>query len=115
MAKLPPKKLHKRRQTDVGHYVKEWRKKRGFTQEYLAGRVDKSRGLISQIEIGETDLTEPMIYGLAAAFGCKPGDLFNVNPLKEGIVVDITDELRGQPAEVQAEALGYIRGLVRKN
>jgi transcriptional regulator with XRE-family HTH domain len=64
-----------------------------MTQEQLAEAVGKSRGLISQIESAGTDLTEDMIYALANA---------------------IADALRGQPADIQAEALGFVRGLTRK-
>ncbi|TGR71754.1 XRE family transcriptional regulator, partial [Mesorhizobium sp. M2D.F.Ca.ET.223.01.1.1] len=46
------------------HYVKQWRQYRDLSQEQLAERVGKSRGLISQIESGVTDLTEEMIYAL---------------------------------------------------
>lgn len=112
MAKLQKRKPQK---TEPRHYVKQWREYRGLTQEQLADRVDKSRGLISQIESGTTGLAEDMIYALAEAFRCAPGDLFRVNPLKEGIIVDITDALQGKPADVQAEALGFVRGLVRRN
>jgi transcriptional regulator with XRE-family HTH domain len=102
-----------RKQKPVRHYVKQWRKKRDLTQERLAERVDRSRGLISQIETGETELTEEMIYALADALRADPGDLFDVNPEKEGLIVDITDLLRGKSAAVQAEVLGFVRGLVR--
>ncbi|ESZ60510.1 helix-turn-helix domain-containing protein [Mesorhizobium sp. M0050] len=96
----------------VQHYVKEWRTYRELTQDQLAERVGKTRGLISQIESGTTELTEGMIYALADAFRHTPGDVFRVNPLKEGLVVDITDALRGAPSDVQAEALGFVRGIV---
>lgn len=110
MAKRPPAKPQKKRH--ARHYVKEWRDKRGLTQDQLAERVDRSRGLISQIESGTTLLTEDLIYALADAFQCEPGDLFRVNPLIEGVVIDITDSLRGAPPELKAEALGFVRGLV---
>lgn len=111
MAKQVRKNTKERRL--VRHYVKQWRTYRDLTQDQLAERVNKSRGLISQIESGVTDLTEDMIYAIADAVNCAPWDLLRVNPLKEGVVVDITEALRGQPAEVQAEALGFIRGIVR--
>lgn len=98
----------------VRHYVKQWRQYRSLTQEQLAERVDKSRGLISQIESGETSLTEDLMYGLADAFNCAPWDILRVNPLMEGTVVDITDSLRGAPENIQAEALGFVRGLVAR-
>jgi transcriptional regulator with XRE-family HTH domain len=109
MAKLSPKRRRAAR-----HYVRQWREYRGLTQEQLAERVGKSRGLISQIEAASTDLTEDMIYSLADAFHCAPWDILRVNPMMEGLVVDIADALRGQPADIQAEALGFVRGLTRK-
>ena len=110
MAKQVRKSSKERR--PVRHYVKEWRTYRGLTQDQLAERINKTRGLVSQIESGITGLTDDMIYAIADAVNCAPWDLLRVNPLKEGIVVDITDALRGQPADVQAEALGFIRGIV---
>lgn len=110
MLKHPRKPPKSRR--NVRHYLKEWRQYRGLTQDTLAERVNRSRGLISQIEAGHTELTEEMIYGLSEALACAPWDLLRVNPLVEGMVVDITDALRGKPADVQAEALGFVRGLI---
>jgi transcriptional regulator with XRE-family HTH domain len=113
MAKQVRKQAQQRRAPR--HYVKEWRVYRApMTQEQLAERVGKSRGLISQIESGTTELTEEMIYLLADAFHCAPWDILRVNPLKEGVVVDITDALKGKPADIQAEALGFVRGLIRR-
>lgn len=118
MARLPydarPAPRKKRDQTPVRHYLKEWRKYRRLTQDQLAGRVDVSRGLIAQYESGTTKIPEDMIYALANALQCDSWDLFRVNPLKEGDVVDITDELRGLSASERSEALGYIRGLKSK-
>jgi hypothetical protein len=93
MAKLSPKRRRAAR-----HYVRQWREYRGLTQ----------------IEAASTDLTEDMIYSLADAFHCAPWDILRVNPMMEGLVVDIADALRGQPADIQAEALGFVRGLTRK-
>lgn len=111
-ASMAKQTMRRAKKASVRHYVREWRQKRGLTQEQLAERVDRSRGLISQIESGTTLLTEDLIYALADAFQCEPGDLLRVNPLKEGIVIDITDSLIGASPSLQAEALGFVRGLV---
>jgi transcriptional regulator with XRE-family HTH domain len=104
---------NQKKQKPVRHYVKQWRAKRELTQERLAERIDRSRGLISQYESGETELSEEAIYALADAFNIDPGDILNVNPEKEGILVDITDALRGKDPAVQAEVLGFVRGLLK--
>lgn len=113
MAKQVRKQVKERKR--VRHYVREWRLYRApMTQEQLAERIGRSRGLISQIESGTTELTEELVYALAEAFRHTPGDIFRINPLKEGVVVDIADSLAGKPADIQAEALGFVRGLVAR-
>lgn len=79
MSKFPPPK----------HYVKEWRKFRGLTQERLAERTPFTPGAISQLETGRTQYTQAMIEALASALNCEPGDLISVNPYKQGEVVDL--------------------------
>lgn len=71
------------------HYVKEWRKFRGLTQERLAERTPFTPGAISQLETGRTQYTQAMIEALSAALDCEPGDLISVNPYKQGEVVDL--------------------------
>jgi transcriptional regulator with XRE-family HTH domain len=77
------------RKEGVRHYIKEWRKFRGLTQERLAERTPFTHGAISQVETGRTSYTQEMLEALAVALDCAPGDLLNVNPLKEGEVVDL--------------------------
>lgn len=115
MAKNPlsarPAPARQRQPARVRHYLKQWRAKRGLTQERLAERVDVSRGLIAQYELGNTKIPEDMIYALADALQCSPGDLFDVNPLMAGEVIDITDELRGMDDLQRSKAIAYIHGL----
>lgn len=119
MAKPPyghrPAPQPKPRPAPVRHYLKQWRRHRGLTQDQLAGRIEVSRGLIAQYESGATKIPEDMLYALADALLCQPWDLLRVNPEKEGDLVDITDELRGLSPSDRSEALGYIRGLKSKS
>lgn len=65
------------------HYVREWRKYRGLTQEKLAERTPFTTGAISQLETGRTRYTQDMLEALAAALECKPGDLLSRNPFDQ--------------------------------
>ena len=102
---------HPKKERIVRHYLKQWRKRRGLTQDQLAERVERTRGLIAQYESGQTEMPESMIYALAHALAIDTWDLFKTNPEKEGELVDITDELRGLDEKERSEALGYIRAM----
>lgn len=95
-------------------FIAEWRKKRNLTQEQLAERIERSRGLVSQLESGFTAYTAETLNAIADALSCEPWDLLHVDPSKEGQVVDIVDLLRKASPEQKAEAIGYIKGLVRQ-
>lgn len=92
------------RKEGIRHHIKEWRKFRGLTQERLAERTPFTHGAISQVETGRTSYTQEMLEALAVALDCTPGDLLNVNPFKEGDVVDlmrlINDKNRDQAIRV---------------
>ena len=63
MAKISPHPKPERPR----HFIREWRKFRNLTQERLAERIDKTHGLISQIENGDTDYTQSTLEALADA------------------------------------------------
>ena len=95
------------------HYIKEWRKHRGLTQERLADRLDKTQSWVSQIERFEIEYTQGALEALAYALRCEPGDLLSVNPLMAGEVVDITALLRGAPDLVKQQALAAARAVLQ--
>jgi transcriptional regulator with XRE-family HTH domain len=96
------------------HFIKEWREKRGLSQEQLAERVGKSRGLIGQLETYRINYTAETLEAIAYALQCEPWDLLNVDPSKEGQVIDVMDLLRKATPEQRERAIGYIEGMVRK-
>lgn len=75
------------------HFVKQWRKFKGLTQEQLAERIGVTPGAISQLEVGRTSYTQQMLEAMAEEFGIKPGDLLNVDPTKEGAMWSIWESL----------------------
>ena len=90
------------------HYVREWRKFRGLTQERLAERTPFTTGAISQLETGRTNYTQDMLEALAAALNCKAGDLISRNPYMEGDVVSLFGDL---PPEKQHIAIELLKSL----
>jgi len=90
------------------HYVREWRKFRQLTQERLAERTPFTIGAISQLETGRTSYTQPMLEALAVAMDCTPGDLLGRNPLKDGTVVQLFNDL---PEDKQRVAIEMLKAL----
>jgi transcriptional regulator with XRE-family HTH domain len=63
------------------HFVRQWRKHRGYTQEQLAEMIGVTHGAISQLERGHFNYTQPMLEAIADALMCEPGDLVMRDPL----------------------------------
>ncbi len=71
------------------HFIREWRKFRGHTQEELAEIVGVTDGAISQLERGETGYTQAMLETLAEALNCQPKDLISRPPDVEWGIDDV--------------------------
>lgn len=67
-------------QKDVAHFIRQWRKHRGLTQQELAKRIDYTDGAISHIETGQSAYTQTFLEAIAKALDCKPGDLIFHEP-----------------------------------
>ncbi len=62
--------------TPVVIRLREWREKRGLTQEELAEMVGTRQATISGLETGQTQRIEfDLLQRLADALRCKPKDL----------------------------------------
>lgn len=94
------------------HYLREWRKYRGLTQEVLAERTELTSGAISQLENGIINYTQPTLEALAYALNCEPGDLLSRDPVKEGEVVDFMRLLRDRNLTV-SEIRAVVEALPR--
>ncbi len=68
------------------HFVKEWRKFRGLTQEQLAERAGMSPNNISQLENNRQRYSADGLDRLAAALNCDPAHLLLVDPSKEDAI-----------------------------
>ena len=92
----------------VGHYVKEWRKHRGLTQEQLAGRLGVATSTVSQLETGKQGYSQATLEALAEALSCEPWQLISMDPGKEGEVIDLVRMLNDAQRD---QALRVLRAL----
>lgn len=82
-------------------YIRDWREYRGLTLKEVEHRMEKSPGetLITGVSIGRIErglqpYTQPILEALADALNCTTSDLLEVNPKKQGEVVDLMRFIR---------------------
>lgn len=87
------------------HFFRQWRKHLGLTQNRALERLEGwDQSKISRIENGATVWNASDLADLETAYGVDAGLLLNVDPTKEGDVVDllklINDKNRAQAIRV---------------
>ena len=91
-------------------FIRQWRKKRGLSQEQLADRVGMTGGNLSQIENGNTGYTQATLEALAEALQCEPVDLLIRDPSDPEGIWSLWE--RAKPAE-RRQLLGMIEGFLK--
>lgn len=99
-----PRKAH--------HFIREWRKYRGLTQEQLADRIEQTSGGISQLENGLINYTQPTLEALAVALNCEPGDLLSRDPALDDALYELQKILRLASGPDQQKALRVLREML---
>jgi transcriptional regulator with XRE-family HTH domain len=79
------------------HYIKEWRKHRGLTQEQLAERIGIDKGYLSKIENGKRRYDQPFLEAAAVVLQCAPADLIIRDPSDPDGIWSVWDTL--EPVE----------------
>jgi len=75
------------------HYIREWRKYRGLTQEKLADRIGLSQGNLSRIEKGARKYDQAFLETAARELRCDPADLLVRNPLDPESIWSLWDRV----------------------
>lgn len=104
-------------------YIREWRNKRGLSLRQLADRLEDSPGgellishtSIARIEKGLQPYSQPILEALAAALGVSASMLLEVNPEKDGDVVDITLRLNKASPELRKQAIDIVEALLKSS
>jgi transcriptional regulator with XRE-family HTH domain len=91
------------------HFIRQWRKKRGVSLRKLAARLEMEPGgeplvsysSLSRIESGEQPFSEPILNAIADALNVTRVMLLEMDPEKEGHVVDLLNKM-DRPTRDQA-------------
>lgn len=102
-------------------YIREWRTKRGLSLRRLAERLETEPGgdlmmshaSIGRIERGQQPYSQAVLEAIAAALGVSVAMLLEVNPEKDGDVIDITLQLNKAPPELRQQAVSIIEALLK--
>lgn len=103
----------KPRRARTKHYFAEWREYRGITQEQAIERLGWSQSKLSRIENGRTPYNQDDLYAAAEAYNTTPTALIEVNPLKEGEVIDLVRMIHEATPEAKDAAIAVLRSLKR--
>lgn len=87
------------------HFIREWRKHRGYSQEQLADRIGINRAHLSKIETGSRKYDEEFLELAAVALRCAPVDLLIRDPSDPDGLWSIYDQL-GPVQRVQLVEIG---------
>jgi DNA-binding Xre family transcriptional regulator len=89
MARIGPRKPHR-------HFIREWMKAKGVTQEKLADRLGISQGTVSKALKSRTVLTEEYLMGIAEALDVQVADLFRdpKSPTQEELLRGLSEPER---------------------
>ena len=97
------------------HYIKEWRLKRGLSLRRLAARMEAEPGVelishasLARIEKGEQPYSQDILEALAVALDTSISSLIEVNPEREGEVIDLVRRLNESK---RAQAIAYLKFL----
>jgi transcriptional regulator with XRE-family HTH domain len=91
------------------HFIREWRKHRGLTQEQFSERIGLERSYISMIETGRRRYDQPFLERAAEELRCSPADLIMRNPADPDGLWSIYD---GLTAPQRKQAVQLLRVLI---
>lgn len=75
------------------HYIKEWRKHRGMTQDEFGELVGVDRSYVSKIETGKQRYDQPFLEAAAQILKVQPAELLSRAPKDPDGIWSIWEEL----------------------
>ena len=90
------------------HFIRQWRKHRGLTQEQLAERIGIARSYLTKIERGDRRYDQPFLEAASDALRCEPADLIVRDPTATESIWSIWEQLT--PTE-RLQAVAVIKAI----
>jgi transcriptional regulator with XRE-family HTH domain len=82
-------------------FLKEWRIKRGHSQEEAADLIGIDRSMLSKIESGKMAYSQQFLEAAAEAYMCEPADLLIRNPTDPDGIWSVWDSAKdGQKRQI---------------
>lgn len=95
----------------VPHYLKEWRKFRGMTQQELADALETSKSVISDMERGELQLSPKWLRRIAPILKTQPGHILDHDPAEiDNDIIDIWSHIDQRDRD---QAIRVLRSFVK--
>ena len=91
---MPPRIAYKRPKQRRRTFFKQWREKRGLSQQRLAERLDTSVASISRIESGKQPYTQDFLEALSVALQTDPASLIMRDPTDPEAIWSIWDNAK---------------------
>lgn len=99
-------------------YLKEWRKKRGLTQEQVVNRLEmlddsalpKTAASLSRLENGKQTYSGRVLEALAFIYDCEAWELIGRHPDRDGRVIDLVSVMNDRQRD---QAITILEAILR--
>lgn len=99
------------------HFIRKWRKHRGFSLRSLAGKLEKTPGVpltshanIGRIETYQQPYTQDILEAIAGVLNVTVVELLSVDPTKDGEVVDLVKLVKANDRDRAIKVLRALTG-----
>lgn len=104
---MPP--VSKPKRARQKHFLRNWRKFRGYSLERASEQINMSRENLGRVERGEVPYSQDLLEELAEAYTCEVADLLIRDPLESEAIWSIW--ANAQPAQ-RVQIISVARALV---
>lgn len=102
--------VHMAKKPTSRHFIREWRKARGYTLEQLAERIGMTHQNLGKIERGQVPFNQLLLEALADQLRCTPADLQIRDPSDPDGIWSVWDTLNPTERVQAVQVIKAIKG-----